>query len=91
MRVTIVNPTGRKTTTARALAPRHPSLEGAVVGLLDNNKPGAEELFDGLETRLREMGVADEIRRKKAHPSARSPHVTEIAERADVALSALGD
>lgn len=91
VRVQIVDPTGWKSTTSRALAPRPSSLEGLVIGLLDNNKPGAKELFSGLEPKLREMGAADVVYRQKSHPSAPSPYVTEVAERADVVLSALGD
>lgn len=91
MRVQVVNPTGRKSTAPRGLAPRPASLDGIVLGLLDNNKPGARELFSGLEPRLQDLGIAEVVYRQKSHPSAPSPYVAEVAELADVVVSALGD
>lgn len=91
MRVRIVNPTGHKSTSSKELASRPMSFDGAVLGLLDNNKPGARELFSGLEPRLRELGITEVIYRQKSHPSAPSPFVAEVAEAADVVVSALGD
>lgn len=91
MRVQVVNPTGHKSTSSRVLATRPASFDGAVLGLLDNNKPGARELFSGLEPKLRELGIVEVVYRQKSHPSAPSPYVAEVAERADVVVSALGD
>lgn len=73
------------------LPPRLASLQGAVVGLLENNKPGAKEIFDGLMPKLRELGVADFVYRRKVHPAGPNPHVVELADRVTVAISALGD
>ena len=87
----IVNPEGARSTAERSLTPRPASLQGAVVGLLDNNKPGAKEIFDGLMPNLRELGVADFVYRRKVHPAGPNPHVVELAGRVDVAISALGD
>ena len=91
MRTLVVSPTGQRSTQQKSLAIRPRSLDGIVVGLLDNNKPGARELFDGLEPRLREAGVAEFVYRQKAHPAGPSPYLDEVVDRADVALSALGD
>lgn len=91
MRVQVVNPTSYKSTTPERLAPRPATFDGAVLGLLDNNKPGARELFRGLEPRLRDLGIAEVVYRQKSHPSAPSPFVAEVAEVADVVVSALGD
>lgn len=91
MRVQVIDPTSHKSTSPKGLAPRPGSFDGAVLGLLDNNKPGAQELFGGLEPRLRELGIVEVVYRRKSHPSAPSPYVAEIADRADVVLSALGD
>lgn len=91
MKMQIVNPVGRRSTAEKLLAPRLASLEGATVGLLDNNKPGAKEIFDGLVPRLRDLGVSDVIYRRKVHPAGPSPYVVEVADSVDVAISALGD
>lgn len=91
MPIQLVNPTGRRAVVQKQLAPRLPSLDGMVVGLLDNNKPGAKELFDGLEPGLRALGITEFVYRRKAHPAGPSPYVEEVAERADLVLSALGD
>ena len=87
----VVNPEGVRSTQERPLAPRVPTLQGAVVGLLDNNKPGAKEILDGLVAGLRELGVRDFVYRRKIHPAGPNPHVAELAEQVDVAISALGD
>lgn len=88
----VVNPEGRRRQSAPdTLIVRPKTISGAVVGLLDNNKPGAAELFDGLGPRLRELGAADTVIRRKAHPAGPSPYLAEVAGRVDVAVSALGD
>lgn len=87
----IVNPEGVRSVAEKALAIRPTTLDGAVVGLLDNNKPGAKEIFDGLMPKLHELGVGDFVYRRKIHPAGPNPHVAELAGRVDVAISALGD
>ncbi len=50
----IVDPEGRRSTGLKVPAPRKlSSLDGSVVGFLDNAKPGTRELFDGMTPRLR--------------------------------------
>lgn len=88
----VVNPEGRwRPGASYPLVVRPATVRGAVVGLLDNNKPGATELFTGLVPRLRELGAANTISRRKVHPAGPSPYLSEVANRADVAISALGD
>lgn len=88
----VVDPEGPRSTRLKVAAPRRlRSLDGAVIGLLDNAKPGARELFDGMTPKLAELGVKDFVYRRKVHPAGPSPHVAEVADRVDVAISALGD
>ena len=87
----IIHPEGRPTIVEKLLARRPASLQGAVVGLLDNNKPGAREIFDGLVPALREIGIAEVVYRRKVHPAGPSPYISEVASRANVVISALGD
>jgi hypothetical protein len=70
-----------------------PTLEGAVVALLDNAKIGTERFFDFLADMLKaEYGVREFIRRRK--PDATRPVTREmLAEMsgADALISAIGD
>ena len=70
-----------------------PTLDGAVVGFLDNAKIGTARLYDFVEEILRTRhGVRDFIRRRK--PDATRPAPTElIAELsgADAIISGIGD
>ena len=78
---------------ALRLAPALPSLEGAVVGMIDNAKIGTERLFDFIEEILRkEYKVREFIRRRK--PDATRPVPPQmLAEMsgADAVLSSTGD
>jgi hypothetical protein len=74
-------------------APALSSLDGAVVGLLDNAKLGTERFYDFVaEILSNRYGVREFIRRRK--PDATRPASKElIAELsgADAILSAIGD
>ena len=74
-------------------APALVSLEGAVVGMIDNAKIGTERFFDHVADILKsEYGVREFIRRRK--PDATRPVAAEmLAEMsgADAILSAIGD
>jgi hypothetical protein len=69
------------------------SLDGAVVGLLDNSKIGTERFYDHVEDILRtRFGVREFIRRRKPDSSRPVPASTlgELSG-ADAILSAVGD
>ncbi len=74
-------------------APALRSLDGAVIGMIDNAKIGTERFFDHLADILRkEYGVREFIRRRK--PDATRPVAPDmLAEMsgADAILSAIGD
>jgi hypothetical protein len=78
---------------ALRLAPALATLEGAVVGMIDNAKIGTERFLDHVADILRtEYGVREFIRRRK--PDATRPVPPEmLAEMsgADAMLSAIGD
>jgi hypothetical protein len=74
-----------------ALSPQ--SLDGAIVGMIDNAKIGTERLFDFIEEILRkEHGVREFIRRRKPDASrpVPPPMLAEMSG-ADAILSAIGD
>ena len=69
------------------------SLDGAIVGLLDNSKIGTERFYDHVEEILRtRFGVREFIRRRKPDSSRPAPEATlgELSG-ADAILSAVGD
>lgn len=74
-------------------APAMKSLEGAVVGMIDNAKIGTEQLFDHIAAILKkDHGVREFIRQRK--PDATKPvppHMLAALAGADAVLSATGD
>ena len=78
---------------ALRLAPALPSLNGAVVGMIDNAKIGTERLFDFIEEILRkDYGVREFIRRRKPDASRPvPPKMLAEMSGADAILSAIGD
>ncbi len=75
------------------MAPPLPSLQGAVIGMIDNAKIGTERFFDHLADILRrEHGAREFIRVRKPDPTR--PVAPEMLARlagADAVLSAIGD
>jgi hypothetical protein len=75
------------------LAPPLTSLEGAVIGMIDNAKIGTEKLFDHIADILRtKHGVREFLRVRK--PDATKPVPPEMLASiaaADAVLSATGD
>ncbi len=74
-------------------APALATLDGAVVGLLDNAKIGTARFYDHVEAILRaEHGVREVIRRRK--PDATRPAPAELIGElsgADAVISGIGD
>ena len=93
MTLRVLDPRQSAQGEAMRMAPALPSLNGAVIGLLDNAKIGTQRLFDFIEEILREEhGVRERIRRRK--PDASRPVPPEMLAElsgADAVLSAIGD
>ena len=93
MTLRVLDPRQSAQGEAMRMAPALPSLNGAVIGLLDNAKIGTQRLFDFIEEILREEhGVRECIRRRK--PDASRPVPLEMLAElsgADAVLSAIGD
>ncbi len=93
MTLRVLDPRQAAQGEAMRLAPALSSLNGAVVGLLDNAKIGTARLFDFVEEILRdEHGVREFIRRRKPDTSRPVPPgmLAELSG-ADAILSAIGD
>ena len=93
MSLMVLDPRQVPEVEALRLAPALPSLEGAVVGMIDNAKIGTERLFDFIEEILRkDYGVREFIRRRK--PDATRPVPPQLLAEmsgADAILSSTGD
>jgi hypothetical protein len=77
---------------AASLAAPVKSLDGALVGLLDNAKIGTARFYDHLETLLRKQGVREIVRRRKPDSSRPVPRaMLDELVRADAIVSGIGD
>lgn len=90
----ILDPVGTTSVASRTLAPRPASLEGAVIGVLDNSKPNARVLLDGVARALAEKLGAREVRtwrKPGASIGATKAVLDEMAAVCGVALTASAD
>ena len=93
MTLRVLDPRQSAQGEAMRMAPALPSLNGAVIGMIDNAKIGTQRLFDFIEEILqKEHGVRECIRRRKPDASRPVP-AAMLAELsgADAILSAIGD
>jgi hypothetical protein len=93
MTLKVLDPRQSAEGEALQLAPELGSLDGAVVGLLDNAKIGTARFYDHVEAILRrEHGVREVIRRRKSDATRPAP-VEIIGELsgADAVISGIGD
>ena len=89
---TVLDPTGERRTSSRALLPRPGSLRGRTVGLLDISKARGDVVLDRLAELLAEDGAT--VRRYRKPTFARTAPVDlrhEIAEQCEVVIEALAD
>ncbi len=90
----VLDPVGPSQAPSRALAPRPASLQGAVIGGLDNSKPNARVLLDGVARGLAEKLGAREVKRWRkpgASIGAATSVLDEIAAHCGAVLTASAD
>jgi hypothetical protein len=92
--IEVLSPAAAKSGNAVTLAARFPTLEGRVVGLLNNSKSGTRPFLDQVEELLRrEHGVSRTIRYDKK--AAALPIPDEMLEAAtrecDVVINGIAD
>ena len=88
---TVLSPAPERVLLTRVRAPRAEGLEGRTVGLLDNNKPGANVILQRLADVLCERGAARVESWRKSLPSGPNPYVAVAAREADIIISGVGD
>ncbi|HEX6081811.1 MAG TPA: hypothetical protein VF197_19425 [Methylomirabilota bacterium] len=90
----ILDPVGSSTAPSRTLAPRPASLQGAVIGILDNSKPNARVLLEGvagaLAAKLGAAGVRT-WRKPGASVGATRAVLDEMAAACGAVLTASAD
>ena len=89
----IISPAGIPRIPEEALNPRPGMLEGAILGILDNNKEFSDWVLDRVLERLREsFGIKEVLQRRKHHLA--QPAAPEILEelntRCDAVLVGVG-
>jgi hypothetical protein len=90
----ILDPVGSTSATSRTPAPRPGSLQGAVIGVLDNSKPNARVLLDGVARALAEKVGARDVRvwrKPGASIGATAAVLDEMAAQCGAALTASAD
>ena len=94
MSISIYTPVGKVVKREFDLAPRVRSLDGLVIGLLDNNKWNAQKFLRRLDVDLRaRFAVKDVIHRRKPFFSRPAPLelIEELTANADIVVTALAD
>ena len=91
--ITVFDPTADERVGQDSLAGRLTSLDGKVVGLLDNTKDRAEIILHQVEAQLREQFPAVEFRYyRKQSVSGMGPQLEQqLTEEVDAVISAVGD
>jgi hypothetical protein len=90
----ILDPIGDTAATARTLAPRPASLQGSVIGVLDNSKPNARVLLEGVARILAAKLGARDVRvwrKPGASVGATAAVFDEIAAQCGAVLTASAD
>ena len=93
-RVSMLDPTSPPLPVDASMAERPDTLNGKVLGLLDNHKLNANNLLDDIEQLLSERyEFAEVVRSFKPDVSRPAPSDTldELIEQCDVAVTAIGD
>ena len=92
--ISVYTPIGKVVKQMFDLAPRVPTLDGLVLGILDNNKWNAQKLLRQLETEFRaRYSLKDVIYVRKPYFSrpAFPDMITQLTVGADVVITALAD
>lgn len=93
MSIEFLDPTHENVTTGFTLAPRLPTLAGAVVAIISNGKKGTLPFFDAFERELvAAHGVAEVVRITKGNYSTPvEAALLNDAERWNALIAGIGD
>ena len=89
----VISPAGIPRIPDEALSPRPGTLEGATLGILENNKEFSDWVLDRVRDRLRaSFEIAEVVQRRKHHlAQAAAPEILEeLSARCDAVLLGVG-
>jgi hypothetical protein len=90
----ILDPVGSTAAASRTLAPRPATLAGTVIGVLDNSKPNARVLLEGVARALAQKVGARDVKiwgKPGASIGATTAVLDEIAAQCGAVLTASAD
>jgi hypothetical protein len=90
----VLDPSTEPDPVEASMAPRLDTLDGKVVGTLDNTKPNADRLLDMVAGILSEKyQIAGVVKRRKPGPSGGAPPdiLDELARECDFVIAGIGD
>ena len=90
----ILDPVGSTAAASRTLAPRPATLAGTVIGVLDNSKPNARVLLEGVARALAQKVGARDVKiwgKPGASIGASTAVLDEIAAQCGAVLTASAD
>lgn len=88
----LMNPRGIARYDRKRIAPRVKTLNGGVIGLLDNSKNNADQFLDHvLEILRREYSFADVLRIRKKAGSVPASFSADFLARCQFVVNAFGD
>lgn len=92
--ILVLDPTGKVDVVEHSISARPKSLDGLVLGLLDNGKPNFDLFLTTLEKLLKgRYKFSKVIKRRKGHAGLSLPEKTlrELAQNCDVIVNGIGD
>jgi len=90
--IRVLNPTGVNLVESRAIAPRLATLEGARIGLLNNNKPNSQLLQDAIiELLAGEARLGAVVRKQKPNAAVGAQGLDAYASEVQAVITAIGD
>ena len=90
--IRVLNPTGVNLVEARAIAPRLATLEGARLGLLNNNKPNAQLLQDHIiELLSADARLGEVVRKQKPNAAVGAEGLEAYGKEVQAVITAIGD
>jgi hypothetical protein len=90
--ITVLSPVGINRVEAQPVAGRIASLQGVRLGLVNNNKPNAAALLNGVARLMGEQhGLSGTALKQKPHSSVGAEGLDTFAREVQAALVAVGD
>lgn len=91
--IEVLHPVARNKPIELPLAERLPTLDGRVIGFLDNSKSNVDVFLQRVEALLRQRFSFESVHLRKANAAtpAGDDQLKELAERCDAVINAYGD